>query len=124
MANILLHSVHKIGDPTLSQARIFKSISGPSISILYFNFQQNLVNVSTEHWDYGLGGKFAMPSSESIFNILEKTYLECELNRTKIQRAQWIVNQLTSYDVVKNELYNIINKPKSGISQLPSNHHI
>ena len=94
------------------------------LAMAEYNFQQNLVNVSTEHWDYGLGGKFAMPSSESIFNILEKTYLECELNRTKIQRAQWIVNQLTSYDVVKNELYNIINKPKSGISQLPSNHHI
>jgi hypothetical protein len=50
-----------------------------------------------------------MPSSENIFNILEELYLNgSEKNKIKQNRAKWIVNELTSYNNIKNKLEKII----------------
>ena len=73
------------------------------------NFQDNVVEVSTYSIHYGISANWVISSSENIFNMMEKLYLNnSEENKTKQNRSKWIVNELTNYTNIKKRLYKIL----------------
>jgi hypothetical protein len=98
------------GVPILeAQSHNINIVTNNFCSMREHNFQDNIAEISSVSIHYGLSGNWAMPSSENIFNILEELYLNgSEKNKIKQNRAKWIVNELTSYNNIKNKLEKII----------------
>lgn len=73
------------------------------------NFQDNVVEVSTYSIHYGISANWVISSSENIFNMMEKLYLNInEQNKEKQNRSKWIVNELTNYTNIKKRIYTIL----------------
>ena len=81
-------------------------ISSNFTSMAEHNFQKNVSDISTVAHHYKGNGNWTLPSTYSLFNMLEQVYLND--NKTKVNRAQWITGELTSYKNVKEQLYRII----------------
>ena len=81
-------------------------ITSNYLSMAEHNFQKNIAEISSEIRHYGLSGSWTLPSTESIFNEIEKVYLNRD--EIKIKRANWISRQLTIFNNVKENLYKII----------------
>jgi hypothetical protein len=98
------------GVPILeAQSHNVNVVTNNFCSMREHNFQDNIAEISSVSIHYGLSGNWAMPSSENIFNILEDLYLNgTDKNKIKQNRAKWIVNELTSYNNIKNKLEKII----------------
>jgi len=98
------------GVPILeAQSHNLNVVTNNFCSMREHNFQDNIAEISSVSIHYGLSGNWVMPSSENIFNILEELYLDgFEKNKIKQNRSKWIVNELTSYNNIKNKIHKII----------------
>ena len=98
------------GVPILeAQSHNLNVVTNNFCSMREHNFQDNIAEISSVSIHYGLSGNWVMPSSENIFNILEELYLDgFEKNKIKQNRSKWIVNELTSYNNIKNKIHRII----------------
>ena len=123
LCEIELHELYEMADTFLNctkaegfgvpileaQSHNLNVVTNNFCSMREHNFQDNIAEVSSVSIHYGLSGNWAIPSSENIFNILEELYLNgLEKNKIKQNRSKWIVNELTSYNNIKNKLHKII----------------
>lgn len=76
------------------------------LSMAEHNFQNNIIDYSSELRHFPLNGDWVMPSSTSIVTKLEEIY---HSNDSKINRAKWMIKKLTSYENIKENLYKIMN---------------
>jgi hypothetical protein len=96
------------GVPILeAQLHGLRVVTTDFLSMKEHNFQSNIVDVSTEEYNYYQSGIWTIPSSKSITDILTKIYANRHDKRS-IRRSEWIVKKLTSLNTVQENLYKII----------------
>jgi len=86
-------------------------ITSNFLSMAEHNFQNNVAEISCEIRHWGLNGNWTLPSSENIANKLEEVYLakQYESNKPIVKKAKWIVDELTSFNNVKKNIFKIMN---------------
>jgi len=82
-------------------------ITNNFLSMSEHNFQNNTIMPSTKERHYHLDSDWIMTSSHSLFNKLEEIYLK--RNQQKIKKSNWISQNLTDYNNIKQKIYNIVN---------------
>lgn len=82
-------------------------ITNNFLSMTEHNFQNNTIMPSTKERHYNLDSDWIMTSSDNLFNKLEEIYLH--RNQQKIKKSNWISENLTDYNNIKQKLYNIVN---------------
>jgi hypothetical protein len=82
-------------------------ITNNFLSMSEHNFQNNTIMPSTKERHYNLDSDWIMTSSQNLFNKLEEIYLK--RNQQKIKKSNWISQNLTDYNNIKQKIYNIVN---------------
>jgi hypothetical protein len=90
------------------EAQLYKTniLTTNFLSMAEHNFQDNIIDISTEARHFPLNGNWIIPSSSSLINKLEEIYNN--RSNKNLTHAKRIIKKLTSYDNIKRNLYKIL----------------
>jgi hypothetical protein len=97
------------------EAQLFELpvITNNFLSMAEHNFQNNVIECSSDTLNYSLEGRWVITSTENLIKKMEEIYrLSYDSNdstmRNRLKSARCITEKLTSYNTIKENLYKIL----------------